>query len=114
MIIPVVTVVAVIPIVMIVPVAMEITVATMIPMMIMFDPSVASIPITDKIPLTIMVGRNPMRLLVRRPSPISWVPPIVTSDRIPIAVYKNELRPRPGGHDGDHTRWRRSADLDSN
>ena len=99
---------------MIVPVVMVITVMTMIPVMIVFDPSVASIPITRKIPLSVMVGRNPMRTFIRRPGPISRVPLIVMSDRIPITFHKHEIRPWPGGYHRNHARWRRSTDLDSN
>jgi hypothetical protein len=104
----------VVPVVMVVPVMMEIPVATMIPVMIVLDPSVASIPVTRKIPLSVMVGCNPTRTFVRRPGPISGVPLIVMSYRIPIAFHPNEIRPGPGGHHGDNARWRRSADLDSN
>jgi hypothetical protein len=115
MIPPVVIPPVVIPsVVMIVPIVMVITVVTMIPVMIVLAPSVVSIPITGKIPLSVMVGANPTRTFVWRPGPISRVPFIVMSYWIPIAVHPNEIRPWAGGHHGDHARWRRSADLDSN
>jgi hypothetical protein len=84
-----------------------------IPMMVVVEPSVASIPITRIITLSIMAGRNPTRVFVRRPSPIALVPPIVMSDRKPIAFHPNEIRRWPYGHDHDRARRRGSADLDS-
>jgi hypothetical protein len=107
-------VVMIVAVVMVVPVVVEVAVVTTIPVMIVLAPSVASIPITRKIPLSVMVGPDPTRTFVWRPGPISLVPLIVMFYRIPIAVHPNEIRPWAGGHHGDHARWRRSADLDSN
>jgi hypothetical protein len=117
MVVPIVMItpiVMIVTVVMIVPVMTEITFVTVIPVMIVLDPSVASLPIACKIPLSVMVGRNPTRVFVRWPSPISWMPPIVMFDGIPIAFHPQEIRRWPGGHHGHHAWWRRSADLDSN
>lgn len=113
MIMVLISAVMIVPVVVIVPVVTEITVVMTIPMVVVLDPPVASIPIPAKILFSIMVGRNPTRLFVRRSSPISWVPPIVMSDRIPIAVHPNELRRWSSGHHRDHARRRRSPDPDS-
>lgn len=113
MIMMIISAVMVVPVVMIIPVVMPITVVMTIPMMVVLEPSAASIPITRIVTLSIMAGRNPTRIFVRRPSPIACVPPIVMSDRKPIAFHPNEIRRWSHGHDHDRARRRRSADLDS-
>jgi len=74
-----------------------------------------SLPVACKIPLAIMVRRNPNGSCIRRPSPVTLMPFVMVSDRIPIAFHPDKiwfwLR---GMNVHDRWRWRWRSDLDSN
>ena len=98
--------------IMIVPTA-AVSVVVSVPVVIVFKPAAIALPIANKIPILVIVRPNPASARIRRHRPITRVPSVVPSLRIPIALYPHKLGTRTRWKHGDHARrWRRS-DLDS-
>ena len=91
-----------------------IPVVVMVPMVIVFDAAVLAFPIAIKEPFPIVMGVYPASTGVRRPSPITFVPPVVPSHRIPIALHPYEFRAWSWRQNVNHARRRRRANLDAN
>jgi hypothetical protein len=109
-------VIAVVVIMVIVVIAIPIAVPVVlpIPMVIVVKTATIPIPIPYKILPSVMVRGDPTRAHVRRPCPVSLVPFVVPSYRIPIALDPDEIRVRGRRKNADHTRRRRRPDIDPN
>ena len=69
----------------------KVPITVMVPVVVMFKPPVISIPVAWKELFSIVVWRHPAGSFVGWPSPITFVPSIVSFDRIPIAFHPHEL-----------------------
>jgi hypothetical protein len=72
-------------------VSVSVSVSFMVPMVIMFNSTAVSAPITRKELLSFVVWCYPIGSFVWRPSPISLVPSVMPSYRIPIPFHPYEL-----------------------
>lgn len=103
-----VAVVIVITVVVVIPPAIAVAVAIPVPAMIMLEPPVVTIPVAGIKLATLVPGSDPRRAVIWRPGPISSVPPIPMTYRIPIPVYPIIIRVRRNGANTHHagTWWR--------
>lgn len=69
----------------VIPLSVVIPFSVAIPVVIVRNPAVISLPVTVEETLAVVMWRNPMRTGIGRPSPISVMPFVVVSGRIPIA-----------------------------
>jgi hypothetical protein len=69
----------------------KVPITLMVPVVVMFKPPVIPIPVAWKELFPIVVWRHPACPFVGWPSPITFVPSIVSFDRIPIAFHPHEL-----------------------
>jgi hypothetical protein len=106
-------VVVVVMIVMIAP-AVAIAVVVVIPVVVMIETATAAIPIAGEILVAVVVGSNPSRTFIRRSSPITVVPAIVTPVGIPVALDPYKIGARAARHHRDYARRWRGADLNAN
>jgi hypothetical protein len=92
----------------------EVPVSVAVPVMVMFKPAVISVPVTYKELISIVTRRHPAGPRVRWTSPIAFMPPVMSSHRIPITIHPHELGCRSWRQDANHTRRRWRSDSDSN
>ena len=92
---------------------MEIAVMIVVPTMIVLDPASGSGPVTCKKPLPVVMRSNPMRSLIGRSSPVTLMPFVVISNRIPVAFDPCKRRVGLGWRRNINPRWRRRCDQDS-
>ena len=92
----------------------EIAVSVVVPTVIMFNPAVFSLPVTLKESLSVVMRPHPASPWVRRPSPITFMPAIMPSDRIPVALYPHELGSGGRRQNSNHAGRRRRPDGDPN
>jgi hypothetical protein len=87
-----------------------------VPAMVVLEPPPLAFPITREVLTAFIPRTNPSRAGVRRPRPISFVPSVATTHRIPVAIYPRETRTGSSRPYGDHPRrWRRTdADTEGN
>ena len=69
----------------------KVPITVMVSVVVVFKPPMISIPVAWKELFPIMVWRHPACPFVGWPSPITFVPSIVSLHRIPIAFYPHEL-----------------------
>jgi len=84
------------------------------PGMIVVYPAMFSIPVAIKESLSIVTGHNPVSAGVWRPTPKAFMPFVVASDRVPVALHPHEFRTgtcRPECNDAGSGR---RANSDSN
>jgi len=99
----VIVIVMVIVVAMIVVVAMVVTeavavsIAVMIPPMIMFKPAAIAFPVSLKILPTLVTRAYPSSTFIGWPGPIPIVPPVMMTDRVPVAVDPHKFRTRTRG-----------------
>jgi hypothetical protein len=105
-------VIAVVGVMFAIPAAVLVPVS--IPMVIVLKTAVIPIPVPYKVLSAVMMRRNPTGAHVRRLCPITIVPFIVPSHRIPIALDPNEIRARCWRKNANHARSRRRSDIDPN
>src|SRR5215469_2705624 len=93
-----------------------ISVMAPIPVVIVFDVSMVSVPVARIISFAIVPRGNPMSSLVGWTSPIAFMPPVVISYGIPVALHPEVVRPWTCRHnDNDpRRRWRRNCDPNPN
>jgi hypothetical protein len=84
-----------------------------IPMVVMLPAAGAAVPEPAKVTSALVVRRDPPCGRISRASPISRVPLVMVSSRIPVALYPNEIGTGSRRQDAHHTRGRRGANLDS-
>jgi len=77
-------------------------VAVVIPVVIVLEAVAAPIPIPYKILPTVMMRRNPTRAHIRRPRPGALVPPVVSSDGVPVTFDPDEIRARVRWKNANH------------
>jgi hypothetical protein len=70
---------------------MEIPVVVAVPAVIMSYPAAISLPVTLKELVSIVMRCHPASPKVRWSSPITFMPPVTPSHRIPITIYPDEL-----------------------
>jgi hypothetical protein len=90
----VVMVIAIVATVIIVVPAIAVSVVVVIPVVVVLEPAAVSVPIAGKESLAIMMRRYPASAQVGRPGPITGMPLVVSSGRIPIALHPYEIRSR--------------------
>lgn len=106
--------VAVIPVVIPISVTAPVSVSVVVPAMIMLEPSAVPLPVTIIEPLSVVMGRNPASPRVRWPSPITLMPAIVTSLRVPVTLDPHELRAGGRRQNSNYACRRRWTNSDSN
>jgi hypothetical protein len=99
----------------IVVVVVSTVVAVMIPVpaMIVLHATAVALPVTCEEPFSIVVRPYPSGALIRRPRPISFMPPIVPSHWIPIAVNPDEFGAGAYWPNANHARGWRSSYTDA-
>ena len=104
----------VVPVMVMIPETAVITIMAAVPAVVMFKSAAVSVPVTVKEPLSIMMRSHPMSPRVRWPSPITLMPLVMPSRRIPITIYPYVFWAWSWRQNTDHTgRWWR-ANPDSN
>ena len=73
---------------------MKIPIAVVIPAVIVGDAATISFPIAFKELLAIVTRRYPDGTWVRWPSPITFVPLVMASNRVPITFHPQKIRPQ--------------------
>jgi hypothetical protein len=68
------------------------TAVVVIPTMVVLHAAAFTLPISGEIAPSVISGRNPSRGRIRHAGPITAVPLIVVSNRIPITVDPIEIR----------------------
>jgi len=110
----IVPVMASIAIVFILTIAVMIALVVVVPAMVVVDPAALAFPVAVKESFSVVASRHPAGTFVRRPSPITFVPPVVPAHRIPITRYPHELRAGSLRQNANHASRRRRTDSDSN
>lgn len=91
---------------------MSIPLFVFIPAMVMGEVAATIFPVTDEILSADVVRIDPVRAFVRRMRPVTVVPLVVRSLRIPISLDPPVVRAR-AGWDAIGARRRRRADLNA-
>jgi hypothetical protein len=91
-----------------------VAIAVAVPVVIVIKPSMRAIPIAGKELVAIVPRSDPSCAFIGRPRPISVVPPVMTSNGIPIAVNPEEAGSWGYGPHPHHSRRGRRADSDTN
>ena len=105
-------VIAVVGVMFAIPVAVLIPVS--IPMVVMLKTAAIPIPKPYKVLSAVMMRRNPTGAHIRWLCPVTLVPFVVPSYRIPIALDPDEIRARGRRKNANHTGRRRRPDIDPN
>jgi hypothetical protein len=92
---------------------MVVPLSVVIPAMIVCNTTVITLPIPFEKTFAVVTGCNPVRLRIGWPSPVSIMPFVVISDRIPVAPDPHEIRSWAGRQDSHNARRRRCANSDS-
>src|SRR5262249_56379808 len=77
------------------------------PGVVVTNPAPGACQVAAHVPAASIVGLHPVRAGVRRTGPITIVPTVVMSLRIPVALNPDELRTRSWSHVVRGRRWRR-------
>ena len=85
-----------------------------IPEMVVFHPTMLAIPVSGKVASPFVAGKNPSRAEVRDARPITDVPLVMISNRVPIAFDPREVGAGADRAYAEHTgrRWRSNSDSD--
>jgi hypothetical protein len=75
----------------VVPTVMVPTVAVAIPVMVVLHATALAFPVSDEVAPPFVAGSNPSRGRVGHARPITFVPFVVISDRVPVAVDPNGI-----------------------
>ena len=94
--------------------AVAVPIVIMIPMMIMFYMSAVAIPVAGEEAFAVVMRRHPAGPGIGWQSPVAFVPPVMSSHRVPVTVDPNIIRTRCPRDYSQHARRWRSADRDSN
>ena len=96
------------------PVVAEVAIAAAVPVMIVLDPAAVALPVAFKEAAPVIAGPDPVGAGIRWASPVSAMPFVVVSHRIPVAFDPKVIRPRgswPGVNDA-RRRWRPNSHTD--
>jgi hypothetical protein len=88
----------------------KIAVMIAIPAVVVFDVAAGTFPMAWVIILTVVARRHPGCSLIRRPGPVSVVPFVISSHRVPITLGKYVVGGRTYGAHLNYARRRRRAD----
>jgi hypothetical protein len=104
----------VVPVMVMIPETVMITIMAAVPAVVMFKPAAISVPVTAIEPPSLMMRYYPTGSRVRWPSPITFMPLVMPSHRIPITIYPCEFWAWSCRQDMDHTGpwWRANSDSD--
>src|SRR5580704_12434900 len=91
-----------------------VSVVVVVRVVIVLNTAAISFPVTRIVPFAVVVRSNPASPLVGRSSPIAFMPLVMISHRIPIALYPCELRSWPFWHNHNRPGWRWRRNHDSN
>src|SRR6516165_10131289 len=91
-----------------------VSIVVMVRVVVVLNAARISFPVTRVVPFAVMVRANPASPFVGWSSPVAFVPLIMVSHGIPIALYPHELRSWPFWHDHSHSDWRWLGNHDSN
>ena len=91
----------------------EIPIAISIPMVIVIAPTGVAGPIPGEVAATFITRGDPPGVGVHGAGPVTGMPLVVVSRRIPVALHPVKLRTGSRRKNPDNTRGRRRADLDS-
>ena len=93
-----------------------IPVMALIRMVIVFNAAAVSFPIPRIISFAVVAWCNPVSSLIRRSSPIAFMPLVMIPHGIPITLHPHVVRVWPCRHNdnGPGRRWRRNYDSDGN
>ncbi len=89
-------------------------VSVVVRVVVVFNTASISFPITCIVPFAVVVRSNPASPFVGRSGPIAFVPLVMVSYRIPIALYPTGTRSWPFWHNHSHPDWRWGGNHDSN
>ena len=94
----------------------EVAVSIVVGVVIVLNTATTTLPVTRIIAFAIVMWCNPTRSLIRRSSPIPFMPFVMFSGRIPIALYPHESDTRGwrGTHNNPGWRWRPNHDSHRN
>jgi hypothetical protein len=84
-----------------------------VPPMVVLNAAPITLPVAVIITLSIVARRYPVVSAVGGPAPISVMPPVMTTDGVPISVDPNITGTRSYWPNSNHARWRWWADPDS-
>jgi hypothetical protein len=84
-----------------------------IPMVIVFKSASISVPVPCIELATVVVGLHPSSTLVGWLRPVTFMPPVMPSYRVPVTVYPGELRAWALWHNTNHAGTWRRANSDS-
>ena len=98
---------------MIVPISVSVSIVLFVPVVIVVKSAMVSVPVAREELLAVMVRSHPPSALVWGPRPITSMPLVVRSVRIPITVYPNEVRAWTARLNANHPGLRRRANSDS-
>ena len=93
-----------------------IAVPVAVPMMIVFSRAAIPVPISTKEAISLIARRNPAVAGIDWTRPVAFMPFIVVSYRIPIALHPNEFRAWTRRKNANHSRgrWRTNSNPDRN
>lgn len=98
---------------MIVAVMITVSVAVPVPVVVMVKAAMIAFPVTLKELLSVVVRPHPSSTLIWWSRPVTFMPFVVPSDRIPITVYPHRLWAWTWRQNTNHMGARRGADSDS-
>jgi hypothetical protein len=91
-----------------------IAVTVAVPVMVVFAPAAVAIPVPFKEALSVVAGPNPACAGIGWTSPVSGMPPVTVSHRIPVSFHPDEFRAWARREHPNHSRRRWRSDHDSN
>jgi hypothetical protein len=94
--------------------AIAVAVVVVIPTMVVLETAAIPVPVAYKILAVLMAWPNPAGSRVWRPRPIAFVPLVVPSDRIPVALDPYKIRPRTWREHANDARGRWRPNVDPN
>jgi hypothetical protein len=87
--------------------------AFLIPVMVVVDVAASAVPVARIEATAFMARSNPARSSIGRASPITFMPAIVATDRVPVAANPHEIGCGLRRHDDHGARGWRRADLNA-
>src|ERR1700730_10658884 len=90
--------------------------ALVVPAVVVFHPAAFSLPVGFVELIPVMARPHPASPLVRRPSPVAFVPPVMPSHRVPITLYPHEFGVWSWRENANYAgrRWRAHSDPHCN
>jgi hypothetical protein len=90
----------------------EISISILIPVVVVLKAAALSLPVSCEVCAALVVRNNPTSAYVWRTSPVTFVPLVMVSHRIPIPVDPNKFGCRSDRNSVNDARRRRWADAD--